>query len=288
MPTPQLDFVAVGPFKTGTSWIHNYLADYQQVALPAKVKETFFFDRKFDRGEDWYYSHFAQIEKHQKVGEIAPSYFSSAEACARIHQLYPNCKIIVTFREPVARLLSFFQHMQQRGEVEPKISLTEAIEKCQTLPDSGQYYFHLSRWIDTFGSDNVEVIFFEELAKSPSDFSLTLCNKLGLEVESTAKDLGKKVNSSSAPINHNLAKITYSSVNLLHNLGLHKLVDLGKNLGVKQLLSNKNAKKLELSHEEFAAVLSVVKDDVMKLETDLGLDISDWKQTWQERGVKLS
>ncbi|MEM6613546.1 MAG: sulfotransferase, partial [Cyanobacteria bacterium P01_C01_bin.72] len=227
MPTPQLDFVAVGPFKTGTSWIYNYLTDYQQVALPAKVKETFFFDRKFERGEDWYYSHFASIEAHQQVGEIAPSYFCSVEACARIHQLYPNCKIIVTLREPVARLLSFFQHMKQRGEIDPKVTFIEAIKQFKTLSDSGQYYLHLSRWIDTFGLDNVEVIFFEELAKSPSEFSRSLCNKLSLEIESTHQDLDKKVNSSQAPINHNLAKITYSSVNLLHNLGLHNLVDIG-------------------------------------------------------------
>lgn len=38
----KLDFVVVGPFKTGTSWIYNYLSDYQQIALPKKVKETFF------------------------------------------------------------------------------------------------------------------------------------------------------------------------------------------------------------------------------------------------------
>ena len=288
MPTPQLDFVAVGPFKTGTSWIHNYLADYQRVALPAKVKETFFFDRKFDRGEDWYYSHFAAIEEHQKVGEIAPSYFSSVEACARIHQLYPNCKIIVTLREPVARLQSFFQHMKQRGEIEPKCTFTQAIRQTETLFSSGQYYFHLSRWIDTFGLDNVEVIFFEELAKSPTDFSQTLCEKIGLEVESTSKDLAEKVNSAQAPVNYNLAKVTYLGVNLLHNLGLHKLVDLGKNLGFKQLLNSKKAAKVELTPEEFAAALNLVKDDVLKLETELELDISAWKKTWQERGVVVN
>ena len=81
MSEKQLDFVAVGPFKTGTSWIYNYLINYQQVALPTTVKETFFFDRQFDRGLDWYYSHFELLgEKPKKVGEIAPSYFPFQEA----------------------------------------------------------------------------------------------------------------------------------------------------------------------------------------------------------------
>jgi len=288
MSAHQLDFVAVGPFKTGTSWIYNYLADYEQVALPTKVKETFFFDRKFDKGEDWYYSHFTDMQEHQKLGEIAPSYFSSPEACARIHQLYPNCKIIVTFREPVARLLSFYQHMKQRGEIAPQRTFIEAMEQVENLPYTGKYYSHLSRWIDTFGLDNVRVIFFEELARSPVNFSHILCNELGLEVEETNKDLDKKVNSSQAPVNHSLPRITYQGVNLLHGLGLHKIVDIGKNLGIQELLRSKKTKKFQLSQEEFAAAFNLVKDDVLMLETDLDLDISDWKQTWQERGIEVN
>ncbi|MEO1670310.1 MAG: hypothetical protein AAFR77_05900, partial [Cyanobacteria bacterium J06631_2] len=112
--------------------------------------------------------------------------------------------------------------------------------------------------------------------------------KIGLEVESTSKDLAEKVNSAQAPVNYNLAKVTYLGVNLLHNLGLHKLVDLGKNLGFKQLLNSKKAAKVELTPEEFAAALNLVKDDVLKLETELELDISAWKKTWQERGVVVN
>lgn len=40
MSKKQLDFVAVGLFKTGMSWIYDYLIIYQQIALPIKVKEV--------------------------------------------------------------------------------------------------------------------------------------------------------------------------------------------------------------------------------------------------------
>jgi hypothetical protein len=47
----QVDFIVVGPLKTGTSWIYNYLSHHQQISLPTTVKETYFFDRtdKYDR-----------------------------------------------------------------------------------------------------------------------------------------------------------------------------------------------------------------------------------------------
>lgn len=283
----KLDFVAIGPFKTGTSWIYNYLASYQQIALPTKVKETFFFDRKFDKGTDWYYTHFEQLKNNQKVkvGEVAPSYFSSIEAPKRIYQLNPNCKIIVTFREPVSRLTSFYLHMKQRGEIKSQTSFLEALSEVDILQNTALYYHHLSRWINIFGLDNVKVIFFESLVKSPLEFSQILCSKLDINLEQTTNDLSQKVNTSQSPVNHNLAKLMYSSVNLLHNLGLHKLVDYGKNLGIKQLLLSKKAQKFELNKEEFAAAFELVKDDVLMLESSLGMDLSDWRQIWQEKEI---
>lgn len=288
MSIRQLDFVAVGPFKTGTSWIYDYLLKYQQVSLPTKVKETFFFDQKFGNGIDWYYSHFTQLDSNKKVGEIAPSYFRSLEATKRIHELNPNCKIVVTLREPVSRLVSFYLHMKQRGKILPKTSFAEALAEKKILQDTARYYFHLSRWIDTFGEDNVKVIFFEKLKISPDQFAQELCQQLDLEVENISQDLSKKVNPSQAPINSNLSKIIYSSVKLLHDLGLHKIVDYGKNSGIKQLLFSKKVEKFQLSNDEFMSAFNLLREDVLKLETDLNLDLSDWKQLWRAKGIKIN
>ncbi|WP_019503966.1 sulfotransferase [Pleurocapsa sp. PCC 7319] len=288
MPKTQLDFVAVGPFKTGTSWIYNYLLNYQQIALPTKVKETFFFDKKFSRGIDWYYAHFSRLESNQKIAEIAPSYFHSIEASERIYKLNPKCKIIVTLREPVSRLVSFYLHMKQRGEIKPDVSFSEAISQKKILQDTSLYYFHLSRWIKTFGADNVQVIFFERLKKSPEDFAQDLCNKLDIRLENRSKNLSKKVNPSQTPVNHELAKVIYSSVRLLHNLGLHKIVDYGKNLGVKQLLFSKKEEKLQLSKDEFISIFNLFKRDILMLETVFKFDLSDWKEIWREQGITIN
>ncbi|MEL6441236.1 MAG: sulfotransferase domain-containing protein [Cyanobacteria bacterium J06621_8] len=281
----QLDFVAVGPFKTGTSWIYNYLINYQQVALPTKVKETFFFDHKFERGIDWYFSHFEEISPEQKIGEIAPSYFHSESAPQRIFQHNPQCKIIVTLREPISRLISFYQHKQQRGELKPKTSLIQELSQKETLYKSALYHLHLSRWIDVFGADKVQVIFFEDLATSPVDFAKQLCQKIELELENTSQDLSQKVNASEAPVNHYLSKIVYQSVNLLHNTGLHQIVKYGKSLGIKQLLNSKKSAKLELETTEYTDAFEFIKQDIMKLETELNFDLSNWRELWLEQGI---
>ena len=282
----QLNFVVVGPHKTGTSWIYNYLIDYQQVALPTKVKETFFFDRKFDRGSDWYFSHFTQLDPGQKFGEIAPSYFSSVEVTQRIYEHNPHCKILVTLREPVSRLVSFFMHMKQRGEVEPKTTFIEAVNQKEVLKNTTLYYYHLSRWIEIFGVDNVRVMFFEDLQKSPVSFAEELCQKLEINLENSSKDLSKKVNDSRVPVNHNLSKTLYSVVNSLHGLGLHKVVDYGKSLGIKQLITSKKTQEFQLPQDEFIYAFNLFKQDILKLET-LGFDLSEWKKIWSQQGITI-
>jgi hypothetical protein len=287
MISNHLDFVAVGPFKTGTTWIHDYLLNYQQVALPTKVKETFFFDQKFELGLDWYYSHFTSFEPTKMVGEIAPSYFHSPEAPQRIYDINPDCKILVTLREPVSRLFSYYSHMQQRGEIKPEVSFTEALSEQQVLRDTALYYFHLCRWIETFGSKNVKVAFFETLQLSPDNFAQVVLRKLGIEEEDVTHDLSQKVNVSQVPVNYHLSRIVYSGVNFLHDRGLHKVVEYGKNIGIRQLLVSQKSQKSKLSPEEFMNALDLCKQDVLLLESKLNFDLSEWKKIWSEKATQL-
>ena len=283
----KLDFVAVGPFKTGTSWMYEYLTNYQQVALPTKVKETFFFDNKFERGLDWYYSHFNDLEEHKKIGEIAPSYFHSLDAPQRIYELNPECKILITLREPVSRLISFYSHMKQRGRIEPGTSLSEALLDKKILLDTSRYYFHLCRWIEVFGRENVEVIFFEKLKQSPEHFAREILEKLAIEPENISFDLSKKANASQTPVNHNLAKIIYSGVKFLHSTGLHKAVDYGKKLGLRQLITTKKRKQPSLSQDELIHAFNSCQQDILMLESELNFDLSPWKAIWLERGIAI-
>jgi hypothetical protein len=48
------EFIFVGPHKSGTTWIDNYLRSRGDVQLPIAMKETFFFDKLYDNGWDWY------------------------------------------------------------------------------------------------------------------------------------------------------------------------------------------------------------------------------------------
>ena len=63
----------VGPTKSGTTWIHRYLESRGDVALPAQMKETFFFDKVYDNGFDWYANLFPPESDGRLRAEVAPS-----------------------------------------------------------------------------------------------------------------------------------------------------------------------------------------------------------------------
>lgn len=68
--TNILDFVAVGPEKTGTTWIYSYLKE-PGVCFPLEVKEIFFFDKFYNKGLGWYMCHFKHCQAESRKGEVA-------------------------------------------------------------------------------------------------------------------------------------------------------------------------------------------------------------------------
>lgn len=64
---------------------------------------------------EWYAAHFKDCPPDLPVGEIAPAYFASVEARARIAREIPHCKIICTRRDPVERIYSHYKIWRKIG-----------------------------------------------------------------------------------------------------------------------------------------------------------------------------
>ena len=83
------DFIGIGPPRTGTTWLHQVLAN-GHVGVPRRIKELHFFDKHYSRGFEWYAGHFSQYSEQTRIGEITPDYFRSQEARARMARDIPG------------------------------------------------------------------------------------------------------------------------------------------------------------------------------------------------------
>lgn len=268
----------IGPQKAGTSWIHQYLENRGDVCLSPKVGETFFFDRYYGRGLSWYSGHFSGCGKGRRVIEVAPTYFHCPEAAERIKGDLGLIPLVVTLRDPVRRTYSLYLHMRRYGMT--RLSFTEALDAHPELIGSSRYAEHLSRWFDAFGRENVLVLRLEELQASCDDFVRRLCGHIGLVPGEVPERLRAPVNISVEPRSFMLSFVGQKAADSLRHLGLYRLVNWARDLGLKSLFFGRpgNRPPEPLSRGDAMRLLEVLLPEIERLETMTGMDLRRWKE----------
>lgn len=114
----RVDFLVAGVQKGGTTALHDYLAEHPALGLPA-TKELHFFD---DEGQDWaapdvagYHARFAGLEGRERWGEATPIYVYWPQSLPRIARYRPDMRLVLVFRDPVARAWSHWRMETARG-----------------------------------------------------------------------------------------------------------------------------------------------------------------------------
>jgi len=180
---PQPHFILIGETKCGTTSLYNYLISHPQIKetlgngegydASYASKELRFFDKFYDRGWDWYFSRFPELEDGEITGEATPMYFYRTQVARRIKEHLPDIKFLVLLRNPVDRLYSNYQHNYKwvPGYAERYPSLESYFYKAAD-PDYYQieksiYYYSFCRWYDHFDPSQFCVIRSEDMYAQP-------------------------------------------------------------------------------------------------------------------------
>lgn len=233
----KLFFVCVGPQRTATSWLDRLLRKHPDLALPEVVKETFFLDRDYKKGWDWYWSrYFPSVPNHDRRvrGEIASTLLNNSAAIERVKAHNAGCKIIICVRDPVARSLSLFEHYLSTSRVPNDWGM--ACRKMPAIIEASQYCRWISEWSSNFGADSVLLVSHKQVSDSPQDALDTICNFLGVSLIDELSDEEKeRYGEASTPRSKRLVWLLNRVARMLRSFGLHRLVNAGKAIGVKRL-----------------------------------------------------
>ena len=114
----RLGAIIAGVQKAGTSSLFGYLAQHPDLAAP-RCKELHYFD---DEGIDWsapghdrLHAHFPAADERLRF-EATPIYSFWPDALARIRHYNPDIRLILIFRDPIARAWSHWRMERQRGD----------------------------------------------------------------------------------------------------------------------------------------------------------------------------
>jgi Sulfotransferase domain len=270
----RIDFVAVGPQRTGTTWLDNLLRDHPDVSLPRHVKETMFFEQHFEKGVPWYASHFPKRAEGQVRGEVAPTCFDDPASPERIASLNPNCRIVVTLREPVGRTVSLWHHHVAKGRA-PR-DFREAVAAMPRIVESSRYARHLPRWIERFGRDRVLVLLIDDIRARPQQVLDTFTGFVGVAPR-PAEGADEPFGAATMPRYPRLAAAAARTATSLRSLRLYWVAELGKRLGLKRVFTGGENAMPGLAPGDAEWLAQELAPDVEYVERLLGRELPAWR-----------
>jgi hypothetical protein len=164
MPERRIDFLIIGGAKCATTWLQKSLCANHGVFMPAP--ELHYFSREHHRGRDWYNAQFSDAGPGDIVGEKSNSYLTEAHAAERIAASFPEVRLIVQMRDPVARAYSDYCMLIRRGEVSRDIRrhLDPDVAAAERFLDDGRYAHHLDRFLRLFPAEQILFLAYEDIA----------------------------------------------------------------------------------------------------------------------------
>jgi hypothetical protein len=196
---PNLVIVGVG--KAGTTSLFWYLTQHPDVC-GSREKETRYFEPAAEGSElpslADYERHFRHCGDQRYVMEASPQYFHGGpRVIDAMRRVLGTPRVVVSLRDPVARLWSQFRFVKTRlGPVPAEMSFEEYVDRSErvrrerapltseTRPywhlSGGFYDEHLAAWLSAFGED-LRVVFFEDLASDPAATVVDLARWLGID-----------------------------------------------------------------------------------------------------------
>ncbi|MCU0526342.1 MAG: sulfotransferase domain-containing protein [Elainella sp. Prado103] len=275
MNTFVLDFVSIGPQRTGTSWLHQILKQHPQICCPQDVKETMFFDRDYAKGITWYADYFCHQHQGQICGEVAPTYFDVAAIPDRIHAVNPNCKILISLRHPVGRALSLYHHHLSKGRVQG--SFSQAVIQMPRIIEAGRYATHIPRWLDRFDPGQLLFLLLEDIESDPVSVLHNVYRFLNIQPIDVPALGYEKFGAATMPTYPQLAKIAAQGATWLRRRRLHKLAEWGKAWGLKRVYAGQAAHLPKLTLHESAHLLEQYQIDIRFVEQLLHRDLAGWR-----------
>ena len=284
------DFFVVGAAKSGTSSLYNYLTQHPAVFMPQMKEPHFFYNERSpgsptlqEKDLAGYLQMFEGVPDGVRAGEASTSYLYAANAAREIKQIRPDAKILAVLRNPVDRAYSQYWNQVRDGR-EP-LNFEDALDAEAgrrrknwwygfMYVETGRYAGQISRYIETFGRDNVQVHLFEDLHRDAAEVCRRVFSFLGLDPDHAIE--ATKVHNRSGPVKSRLLAGLLNARSVKEPAG--RLLPPAWKHGAGEWLRNANRRPVpEMNPETREKLKRVFDRDISRLEALIGRDLGWWK-----------
>ena len=263
----KVNALIIGAARSATTSISQILDQHPEICLSNPKEPQFFSNPNWRDHIDTYHQGF---EKEATIYLEASTNYSKFPAFnPKIHQdiseYNKDIKLIYIMRHPIDRMVSHYKFSVERGLTTD--DLETAFQTNPIYKDTSDYYKQIELYLKYFKKEQLLLLLFEDFSSNP----VKVLNEISkfLDVSPFEFDLSKShVNrSNSGEIGH----IKYDKTPTLQS----------KIKKVLHYLSRqwKPAKtKIELSSELKKEIQKDLENDLVKLESLLNRDLSQWRQ----------
>ena len=268
----------VGGIKCGTTSLFRYLAEHPQIA-PCAEKEPKFFNRRYDRGAEYYNSLWDWETIGDKIAlEATPSYTrfttrnpeNSAKNIADFQaQEKAEFKFIYIVRNPIERIESHYNHSQiyPRTKIKP---LSTGVDP--ELIEISKYASQIDEYYKRFPPEHILLLNFEDFKKNTRDTLKKVC--IFLEI-----DPGHPFEKADIVYNSREQRrdISFPGLSFIEKVGLKKfmstLLSEDKKQNLRKALGRKRERVvLSQAHQDY--ILAALRDDLTRLRDVYGVDVN--------------
>jgi hypothetical protein len=288
------DFFIVGAPRAGTTSLYSYLSSHPDIYMPAEKEPNFFCHSHADAtrekrplrpivtGENNYLNLFKDASPEALIGEASPFYLYDEAAPGCIKEKNCQAKIVIVLREPIDRAYSHYLLTVRRGYVDKPFYEALVEDYCRTLKgvdvshlfvELGLYYQQIRRYLDTFGSGQVRIFLYDDLASDTYGVVKEICHFLDTPFhDGRFFDPESRYNTYYKPSNALVKQ-------LLMVRSAHRwAVSLVPRRFIPQLthfVSNNDAKP-PMDPEARKFLASIYYDDILWLQDLISRDLTDW------------
>jgi hypothetical protein len=137
---PLPTFVIIGAQKSATRWLRQNLGRHPDIYIPPRELKYFNHPKRVDvLGTAWYRAQFDGWAGEAIIGEGTPGYMMlghrPADVARRIQATVPEARLLALLRNPVDRAFSAFLHHKRAERIHPRARLLDTVRRCQPEDD---------------------------------------------------------------------------------------------------------------------------------------------------------
>jgi hypothetical protein len=207
----RLDFMIIGTQKGGTTALFRYMGQHPDVFVPEAKEIHYFSNPEFHaQGPEYLHTFYSEYGGEQVVGGAYVHLLHYAESAKTMWEYNSEMKLIAVLRNPIDRAYSAYWFAVRNGwesaetfeealELEAsRLKGTRQEQTELTYLNQGKYAQRLQPFLDQFGTEQLRVVFQDNLRADPGAAVRETLQWLGVEREAEL-NMSKPVNVAGMP-----------------------------------------------------------------------------------------